>query len=408
VAALILVFFIFYLFFIKEFEKPKGKPATEALKSIPYLTWVHAGDEVKKSGVTKFFKKYTSEGLNLYCSRNLSMAHLIDMEGKILHTWQVKASLNESWQHVEACKNGDILSIVKDRMLIRLDWDSQIKWKKEMRFHHDLAEGEDGDIYALVREEELVSFSFFSLPLLNDYILVMTPEGKVKSKISLFKILKGEVPVKSYVEILRWANEPLNLQKIQERKERIGFSLTEQDPFNILHTNTIEIIDRNIEGLCRKGDFLICSLKLDLIGIIDHENEKLLWKWGQGELDKPHHPTLLDNGNILIFDNGALRGYSRILELDPRRKKIIWEYEANPREKFFSISRGSCQRLPNGNTLITESDRGHVFEINPEGKIVWEFFNPETIPEEGKRAAIYRMMRIYVSDKHPWINRLNH
>ncbi|HJP05426.1 MAG: hypothetical protein QGG67_07840 [Gammaproteobacteria bacterium] len=33
--------------------------------------------------------------------------------------------------------------------------------------------------------------------------------------------------------------------------------------------------------------------------------------------------------------------------------------------------------LPNGNTLITESDRGRLLEVSPAGEIVWEYVNPD-------------------------------
>lgn len=76
------------------------------------------------------------------------------------------------------------------------------------------------------------------------------------------------------------------------------------------------------------------------------------------------------------------------------QKKIIWKYKGDPPKSFYSFSRGACQKLPNGNVLITESDKGHVFEITRDGKIVWEFFNPDIDEKKKKRAAIYRMMRL--------------
>lgn len=35
-----------------------------------------------------------------------------------------------------------------------------------------------------------------------------------------------------------------------------------------------------------------------------------------------------------------------------------------------------AQRLPNGNTLITEGGTGRVFEITKAGQIVWEYVSP--------------------------------
>ena len=35
-----------------------------------------------------------------------------------------------------------------------------------------------------------------------------------------------------------------------------------------------------------------------------------------------------------------------------------------------------AQRLPNGNTLITEGSDGRIIEVTPDHEIVWEYINP--------------------------------
>ena len=96
---------------------------------------------------------------------------------------------------------------------------------------------------------------------------------------------------------------------------------------------------------------------------------------------------MVDGGRMLVFDNGLRK--SRILELDPLTNKIVWHY--GPVKEFFTKSRGSNQRLANGNTLITESDRGYVFEVTPEGEVVWRFANP--VVRGNRRDPIWRMTR---------------
>ena len=64
--------------------------------------------------------------------------------------------------------------------------------------------------------------------------------------------------------------------------------------------------------------------------------------------------------------------------------KIVWQY--TPTEagflapmdsnRFYSPFISGMQRLPNGNTLITEGSDGRVFEVTPDQKIVWEFVSP--------------------------------
>jgi len=66
-----------------------------------------------------------------------------------------------------------------------------------------------------------------------------------------------------------------------------------------------------------------------------------------------------------------------VIRLDRFSKRIVWEYEGDPREAFFSGTRGGAEELRNGNVLIDEANRGCVFEVTPDGKRVWEFFNPD-------------------------------
>jgi hypothetical protein len=103
-------------------------------------------------------------------------------------------------------------------------------------------------------------------------------------------------------------------------------------------------------------------------------------------------PALLDNGRLLVFDNGTKRDHTRILELDPTTLEVAWQYRADPPTAFHSKWRGSSERLPNGNTLLCESDRGRAFEVTPQGETVWEFWNPELKGE--KRRGIYRFGRV--------------
>jgi hypothetical protein len=43
---------------------------------------------------------------------------------------------------------------------------------------------------------------------------------------------------------------------------------------------------------------------------------------------------------------------------------------------FQSFMGGGAQRLPGGNTFITESATGRLFQVTPQGETVWEWVNP--------------------------------
>ena len=72
-----------------------------------------------------------------------------------------------------------------------------------------------------------------------------------------------------------------------------------------------------------------------------------------------------------------------------------WEYRGSADAPFFSETCGTAQRMENGNTLVTESDRGRVFEVTPGREIVWEFHSPHRAGESGEYvAAIFEMVRL--------------
>jgi hypothetical protein len=395
---------LFFVFLVKENKTPVGKRDDEKLSTLAYLTWVPAGKSLNMSGVTRCLPTESFKGFNLYNSRDQSVAYLMDMKGTVVHRWQARQGDEDTWHHVKVCGDGDLLAIVKDRALMCLDFDSRLKWIKGMRFHHDISVAENGDIYTIVSREGFVIRAGLPFPVLLDYIAVLSPSGRIKREIPLYRLLKDFIPDKKFFHIYSWLLEPGVQQECRARKREKGCYLPMGTPADMLHTNAVEVISREVAGLCQRGDLLISMRELDMIAIIDPRREKLTWHWGPGVLEKQHQPTLLDNGHILVFDNGEReRKYSRVVEIDPLEKKIVWQYRANPPRKFFSVSRGGNQRLPNGSTLITESDRGRVFEVTPAGKIVWEFYNPRLNKRQKTRAAIYRLTRVWDTTPYPFL-----
>lgn len=394
------ILFIALLSFANSTALKSGKIANadliDTLNTLPYVAWIPAEKNMEKRGVIQYDPKLAFDGLNLYSSYASQEAYLIDMHGNIVHKWAKKLKGVDYWFHAEMCSNRDLLVLIPGRMLVRLDGNSQIKWKKEMDVHHDVCVDENKKICVLAQGHKVVFWHAIPVPIACNSIVRLSPNGRIEKKIYVYDLVKehisGDRIIKIYGEFLRIL-KPENVLRIlmlrfAECKQDIG------DHHDILHTNSIEIMDRNVEGFCRKGDWLISIRQLDLVGIVDAEKEQLAWSWGPGQLSWQHHPTLLENGNVLIFDNGVAKGFSRIVELNPLTKKIVWEYKSKPPEKFFSSTKGASQRLPNGNTLITESAKGRVFEVTKEGKVVWEFYTPDVRTEDKKRAAIYRMTRI--------------
>lgn len=159
----------------------------------------------------------------------------------------------------------------------------------------------------------------------------------------------------------------------------------------------------------------------NIMAIISKETGKIVWKIGPdftvskelraiGQIIGQHHCHMIPKGlpgegNILMFDNGGWAGYglpdrmskdgsktdkrdySRVIEIDPVTLKVVWEYTGHliggegmmnlvSNTKFYSQLISSAQRLPNGNTLITEGCCCRMFEVTADKEIVWEYYAP--------------------------------
>ena len=130
------------------------------------------------------------------------------------------------------------------------------------------------------------------------------------------------------------------------------------------------------------GERVLVSFRnISTVAIIDQRTGAFVWKLGYDVLAQQHDPSLLANGNILVFDNGACRKdqampASRVLEVEPVTQTIVWEYHDTPVYNFFSPYISGVRRLSNGNTLITEGNFGRMFQVTPDKQVVWEYVNP--------------------------------
>ena len=373
-----------------ETETPE-RPLTETLRTLGYVQWAPV-ESTEAVGVTIHDPNLALQGLNLFTTWD-PQTYLMDMEGNILHTWYLDSRDHESF-HAEMFGNRDLLVVVVDETFAKLDWDSNLLWKTKIRAHHDFHVAENGHIYALARKDSIVFINRLPVPILEDYIAVLTPEGDLIKTIPFFDSVKDEYPVEKITEIYKSILNPKTIAQMITRKITSQFLFKHDLLFDIMHTNTIEILDRDLPGIGKKGDFLLSVREIDLIGVIDPDKNQLLWKWGPGHISKQHRPTVLTNDNILLFDNGYGSGISRILEIDPPTKRIVWDYNSDGSKDFYSSRAGAALPLPNGNTLITETQSGRVFEITRDGKIVWHYLNPNVNEDTSMRETIFHMERI--------------
>jgi hypothetical protein len=149
-------------------------------------------------------------------------------------------------------------------------------------------------------------------------------------------------------------------------------------------THTNAVLYRNEGG----EDFVYINIRnLNRILKVHMASKQIVWSmgdggdFGEGLWSHCHDPEILPNGNLLLFDNGYHRnyvegpGYSRVIEIafdpDAKEAEIVWEYRESP--DFYTYAMGDADRLPNGNTLITDACNGRVFEVTPDKEKVWEY-----------------------------------
>lgn len=371
-----------------ETSEPKD---IDILRSLPYLGSIDIKSD-EESGVTLYDQNNSCPGYNLYTIRQLSTAELIDMDGNVINSWSFPSG--NIWVNVELLSNGDLLVVggqqvsgnekdnpyndnIKDRYLLRFDWKGNLLWKKTLPAHHDVELSADGKLFVLCKEYKIIPEIHPEYVVRDTMFARLDKDGRFIESKSLYDAVKDSESI-------------FPLQKVKANR---GF-------VDLFHTNSFEkmyhehLFEKH--PLYEPDNVLISVRHQDRIAIINWPENKIVWAWGQNIISGPHDATLLENGHILLFDNGLGRKYSRIVELDPITKQIVWQYQAENPTDFYTYSRGSAQRLPNGNTLVAESDKGKAFEITPEGKKVWEFLCPHVTKKDGKRAIIIRMKKYTV------------
>jgi len=287
----------------------------------------------------------------------------------------------------------------RNRTIGELDWDGRIVWQwgseapgGAARQHHDLHRLANGNTLILSEMSHVVTG--FTLPkVTDDSIYEVNPRGEI-----VWKWLASE-----HLEEFGFTAPELKL--VREAK----------DP-DYLHLNAMTPLGPNkwfMQGDQRfdPQNILISSRNANFLAIIDKKTGHVVWTLGPDyparaggsqKLPRPvdqivgqHNPHLIapglpGEGNLLLFDNEGEGGYppavmqttggSRVLEIDPIKKEIVWMYTGSnsdrPAWTFYSSFISSVDRLPNGNTFIDEGMNGRFFQVTPAGEIVWEYINP--------------------------------
>jgi hypothetical protein len=375
----------------------------EELRALGYLAYADQLADPELVGVVRHDAARAQPGYNLFASRMRCRATLIDNAGTIVHTWQVPAC--RGWDHVELLPDGDLLASIipaarpnpdrtrhstEEHALLRMTWDGRVRWQQPLWAHHDAIALPDGRLVAITTAERLLPAFNRRSSVLDDQITLLDAEGRVSSSLSLFDTLSDN-------------DVGFALERVR------GNTRNRRTVIDLFHTNAVKWMNdprlARRDPLYAAGNVLVCMRHQDSVAVIDFAAARLLWAWGRGILSGPHDATVLANGHFLVFDNGLDRGQSRVIELDPLERRIVWEYPAAATDlTFYTRSHGAAQRLANGNTLIVDSDSAHAFEVSPAGDVVWEFWGPIDAGSD-RRATINRLRRYPAAQIEPLLRR---
>ncbi len=331
------------------------------------------------------FTGWTTEitELRFHASAEEPRFRVFDLDGNVVHTW---FSPYPGWGFGELVKplsSGRILAILRKvqgsgKILAELDWNSNVLWSFNpehlgIGLHHDFERLPNGNTLLLASKSRVAPW-IRQQPIDDDIILEIDRNGAI---------------------VWAWSTVD-NAHRLPLPPAAWAY-LSESTLAVLFHTNSVHSLPPNRweqnDARFRRGNLLVSQRDTNLVFLIDKATGRVVWRY-RGAIGQ-HHARMIPMdlpgaGNILLYDNGGRAGappigrqYSRVIEIDPLTKQEVWVYDCTAKSeracsagltsKFFSAFMGCAQRLPNGNTLITESANGRLFEVTVDRKIVWEY-----------------------------------
>lgn len=288
-------------------------------------------------------------------------AILLDPDGNIANVWQTSQE-GVPWPHRKDTNvyphgfgitpDGSIVTAYDHgSSLTKYDYCGNVVWRAKISPHHSISFDDDGNIWTWGDPQGELD---------GDWLMKVDYEtGEVLKALHLLHVMESNPLIDIFGIIQDYNGDWIA-----------------NAPAVFWHGNDIEPLRRALERhypQFKAGDLLVSLRQPDLIFVMDPETLKVKW-WRQGLVRRPHDPDWNFKGTITIFNNNRNRDYSSIVEIDPKtmNHKVVVDGE---KFHFYSSIRGKHQLEQNGGYLITSSNQGRVFEVDPEGSVTFEFHN---------------------------------
>ena len=368
-------------------------------------------------------------GLTLFAPNHSTSTYLINNEGLLINEW---TSDYVPGLAVYLLENGNLLrssaiespSSTQTGGFELLTWDNVLIWQfYKGNQHHDIEPMPNGNVLIIVNDIKTYSDAIEA---------GRNPERLLSNSLRSLSILEiSQVGFDSGHVVWEWHAWDHLIQDFDETKANYGNVSSHPELIDInfapnqysdwLHTNSVdynEQLDQILVSNRNTNDIWIIDHSTTSLEASSHEGGAsgrggdLLFRWGNPisyragqEADQKlfgqHDANWIKDGlnnyqnRIMIFNNGIDRptgNYSTAIEINTPLEEDynynildsgafgpsdeLWSYTSPDTFGFFSPRFGSVQRLPNGNSLISNSDMGTFFELDSTDQIVWMYVNP--------------------------------
>lgn len=386
-------------------------------------------------GVTQYEPDSVFQGYTLFAPLSDTITYLIDNCGREVHRWDGDFLPGNS---VYLLENGDLLRTGQDPVnpnfnfggkggFVKLyDWDGTELWSfrysnNMVRQHHDAEYLPNGNILLWAWERKNPPEAINA----GRDTAFISPQGLWPEHIV-------EVNPSNDSIVWEWHLWDHLIQDFDSTKANYG--IVSQTPqlidLNATPSTHPDFVHGNgIDYNAQLDQIVISAHNYSEIWIIDHSTTTaeaashsggnsgmggdILYRWGNPAMydqgsgadqklfdqhDASWIETGADSGKIMIFNNGVNRpcpppcpGYSSVDIIDPPvdqagqydtttmpflPQDYAWRYVKPDSLGFYASFISGATRLPNENTLICDGPAGTLFEVNPQGSIVWEYVNP--------------------------------
>jgi hypothetical protein len=243
------------------------------------------------TGLTHWDREKAFSGVTVYTTFGSDHVNLVDMEGKVVHTWTPPVPVQPYYGFMRPngnlslrCQSGEEQwRGGASATIVELEWDSNVVWRYDNpAIHHDHEVLRNGNTMVIGREplapELVAKIQGGSVApgeedhkVVSDYLRELAPDG---STVWEWHGSDHLDPAHEVICALEGRHEWTHCNGVTEMQD---------------------------------GNLLLSFRKTSTILIIDKLTGDVNWRFGPGEFSHQHNPMQLENGNILVFDNGEHR-----------------------------------------------------------------------------------------------------